>query len=71
MLYQLLANLRARLLTSSSLAQETSCKGQTLTNIFFQRTVVDNTSEFLLDNDFARFLNFGEGTTNHAAAAMF
>lgn len=70
MLTQFLATLRARLLTSSSLAQETVRDGQTLTNGFFQSTVVDNTPAFLLDNEFARFLNFGEAVTNNAAAAV-
>ncbi len=70
MLTQFLETLRARLLTSSSLAQETVRDGQTLTNGFFQSAVVDNTPAFLLDNDSARFLNFGEVVTNNAAAAV-
>lgn len=70
MLSEFLAGLRARLLTTSSLAQETARDGQTLTNGFFQSTVVDNTPAFLLDNDFARFLNFGQVETNNAAAAV-
>lgn len=70
MLTEFLDNLRARLLTSTSLAQETVRDGQTLTNGFFQSTVVDNTPAFLLDNDFARFLNFGEVETNGATAAV-
>ncbi|WP_299953696.1 CHRD domain-containing protein [uncultured Roseobacter sp.] len=70
MLSEFLASLRARLLTTSSLAQETARDGQTLTNGFFQSTVVDNTPAFLLDNDFARFLNFGQVETNNAAAAV-
>ena len=70
MLSELLTSLRARLLTTSSLAQETVRDGQTLTNGFFQSTVVDNTPAFLLDNDFARFLNFGEVETNNAVAAV-
>ena len=40
MLSGILATLRARLLTSSSLAQEAARDGQTLTNGFFQNTVV-------------------------------
>ncbi|WP_298914285.1 CHRD domain-containing protein [uncultured Roseobacter sp.] len=70
MLSELLAGLRARLLTTSTLAQETVRDGQTLTNGFFQSTVVDNTPAFLLDNDFARLLNFGEIETNNAEAAV-
>lgn len=70
MLSEFLAGLRARLLTSSSLAQETVRDGQTLTNGFFQSTIVDNTPAFLLDNDFARFLNFGQVETNNAVAAV-
>ncbi len=70
MLSDFLASLRARLLTTSSLAQETVRDGQTLSNGFFQSTVVDNTPAFLLDNDFARLLNFGQITTNNAAAAV-
>ncbi len=70
MLSEILATLRARLLTTSSLAQETVRDGQTLTNGFFQSTLVDNTPAFVLDNDFARFLNFGEVVTNNAAAAV-
>ncbi|WP_299781325.1 CHRD domain-containing protein [uncultured Roseobacter sp.] len=70
MLSEFLASLRARLLTTSSLAQETARDGQTLTNGFFQSTVVDNTPAFILDNDFARFLNFGQVETNNAAAAV-
>ncbi len=70
MLSDFLASLRARLLTTSSLAQETVRDGQTLSNGFFQNTVVDNTPAFLLDNDFARLLNFGQITTNNAVAAV-
>ncbi len=70
MLSEILASLRARLLTSSSLAQETVRDGQTLTNGFFQSVVVDNTPAFILDNDFARFLNFGQVETNNADAAV-
>ncbi|WP_338550831.1 CHRD domain-containing protein [Roseovarius phycicola] len=70
MLFQLLSSLRARLLTSSSLAQETTRDGQTLFNNFFQSTVVDDTPAFVLANDFSRLLNFGEITTNNAVAAV-
>ncbi len=70
MLFQLLSSLRARLLTSSSLAQETTRDGQTLFNNFFQSTVVDDTPAFVLANDFSRLLNFGEITTNNAVAAI-
>ncbi|MEX0283029.1 MAG: beta strand repeat-containing protein [Paracoccaceae bacterium] len=70
MLSEMLTSLRARLLTTSSLAQETVRDGQTLTNGFFQNTVVDNTPAFVLDNNFARFLNFGQVQTNNAAAAI-
>ncbi|WP_415919529.1 beta strand repeat-containing protein [Tateyamaria sp. SN6-1] len=70
MLSELLASLRARLLTTSSLAQETVRDGQTLTNGFFQSVVVDNTPAFILNNDLARFLNFGQVETNNADAAV-
>ncbi|MEM8698337.1 MAG: CHRD domain-containing protein [Pseudomonadota bacterium] len=70
MLSELFASLRARLLTSSSLPQETVRDGQTLVQGFFQSTVVDDTPAFLLDNDFARLLNFGEIVTNNAPAAV-
>ncbi|MEO1397495.1 MAG: hypothetical protein AAFU56_01350, partial [Pseudomonadota bacterium] len=70
MLSEILASLRARLLTSSSLAQETVRDGQTLTNGFFQSVVVDNTPAFILNNDLARFLNFGQVETNDAASAV-
>ena len=70
MLSQFIESLRARLLTTSSLAQETVRDGQTLNNGFSQSTVVDNTPAFLLDNDFARVLNFGDITTNNEAAAV-
>ncbi|EEE37350.1 5'-nucleotidase [Rhodobacteraceae bacterium KLH11] len=70
MLSDFLASLRARLLTTSSLAQETVRDGQTLNNGFFQSTVVDNTPAFVLDNDFARLLNFGQIETNNAVAAV-
>lgn len=70
MLSEILAGLRSRLLTSSTLAQETVRDGQTLNNGFFQSTIVDNTPAFLLDNDFARLLNFGQIETSNAAAAV-
>ncbi len=70
MLSEFLSSLRARLLTTSSLAQETVRDGQTLSNGFFQSTLVDNTPAFLLNNDFARLLNFGQITTNNAVAAV-
>ena len=70
MLSELLASLRARLLTSSSLAQETVRDGQTLANGFFQSTVVDNIPAFVLNNDLSRFLNFGEVETNGAPSAV-
>ncbi|MBO9398568.1 CHRD domain-containing protein [Shimia sp. R9_2] len=70
MLSEILASLRARLMTSSSLAQETVRDGQTLTNGFFQNTVVDNTPAFVLNNDLARLLNFGEIETNDAPSAV-
>ena len=66
----MLAGIRARLLTTSTLAQETVRDGQSLTNGVFNNVVVDNTPAFVLDNDFARFLNFGQVTTNNAAAAV-
>ncbi len=70
MLSELLAGLRARLLTTSTLAQETARDVQTLTNGFFQNTVVDNTPAFVLNNDLARFLNFGQVETNNAPSAV-
>lgn len=70
MLTEFLATLRARLQTTSSLTQETNRDGQALSNGFFQSTIVDSTPAFLLDNDFARLLNFGEIETNNAAAAV-
>ena len=70
MLSELLSSLRARLLTTSTLAQETARDGQTLTNGFFQSTVVDNTPAFILNNDLARLLNFGEIETNGAPSAV-
>ena len=70
MLPEILASLRAKLLSTSTLAQETVRDGQTLTNGFFQNTVVDNTPAFVLNNDLARFLNFGIVETNDAASAV-
>ncbi|WP_298849278.1 CHRD domain-containing protein [uncultured Ruegeria sp.] len=70
MLSQFTEGLRARLLTTSTLAQETSRDGQTLINNFFQSTVVDDTPAFVLANDFSRLLNFGEIVTNNAVAAV-
>ncbi|WP_226689486.1 beta strand repeat-containing protein [Ruegeria arenilitoris] len=70
MLSQLMESLRERLLTTSTLAQETSRDGQTLLNNFFQSTVVDDTPAFVLANDFSRLLNFGEIVTNNAVAAV-
>ncbi|MEM8812605.1 MAG: CHRD domain-containing protein [Pseudomonadota bacterium] len=70
MLSGILASVRARLLTSSTLPQETVRDGQTLIQSFFQSSVVDDTPAFLIDNDFARLLNFGQITTNNAPAAV-
>ncbi|WP_375230151.1 CHRD domain-containing protein [Roseobacter sp. S98] len=70
MLSEILASLRARLLTSSTLSQETVRDGQVLTNGFFQSTIVDNTPAFILNNDFARLINFGQIETNDAPAAV-
>lgn len=70
MLSEILASLRARLQSTSTLAQETVRDGQTLTNGFFQNTVVDNTPAFVLNNDLARFLNFGQVETNDAPSAV-
>ena len=70
MLSEILASLRARLQSTSTLSQETVRDGQTLTNGFFQNTLVDNTPAFVLNNDLARFLNFGEVETNDAASAV-
>ncbi|MBO9433124.1 CHRD domain-containing protein [Ruegeria sp. R13_0] len=70
MLSQFVESLRARLLTTSTLAQETTRDGQTLFNNFFQNTIVDDTPAFVLANDFSRLLNFGEIVTNNAVAAV-
>lgn len=70
MLSQFIEGLRARLMTTSSLAQETSRDGQSLINNFFQSTVVDDTPAFVLANDFSRLLNFGEIVTSNAVAAV-
>lgn len=70
MLSQMLTSLRAQLLTTSTIAQETNRAGQTLFNNFFQSTVVDDTPAFVLANDFSRLLNFGEIITNNAVAAV-
>ncbi|WP_299672079.1 CHRD domain-containing protein [uncultured Roseobacter sp.] len=70
MLSEILASLRARLLTTSTLPQETVRDGQTLSNGFFQNTVVDTTPAFVLNNDLARFLNFGQVETNGAPSAV-
>ncbi|MEO0909916.1 MAG: hypothetical protein AAFX96_06140, partial [Pseudomonadota bacterium] len=70
MLSEILSGLRARLLNTSSLAQESVRDGQTFFQSFFQNTVVDNTPAFLLDNNFVRLLNFGQITTNNAPAAI-
>lgn len=66
----LFSSLRARFLNTSSLAQETSRDGQSLIQNFFQNTIVENTPAFLLDNDFARLLNFGRIQTDNAEAAV-
>ena len=70
MFFELLASLRARLLTTSTLSQETTREGQTLVNGFFTNTIVDNQPAFVLDDNLARLLNFGEITTNNAPAAV-
>ncbi|MEM7056564.1 MAG: CHRD domain-containing protein [Pseudomonadota bacterium] len=70
MFFELLESLRARLLQTSTLSQETAREGQTLVNGFFTNTVVDNTPAFVLDDDLSRLLNFGEITTNNAASAV-
>ncbi len=70
MLSQFVESLRARLLTTSTLAQETTRDGQTLFNNFFQNTIVDDTPAFVLANDFSRLLNFGEIVTNNSVAAV-
>ncbi|WP_179379322.1 beta strand repeat-containing protein [Jannaschia marina] len=70
MLSDFLAGLRARLLQTSSLSQETVRDGQTLTNGVFQSTIVDNTPAFILQNDLSRLLNFGQIQTNNAPAAV-
>ncbi|MEM8837538.1 MAG: hypothetical protein AAGE89_05560, partial [Pseudomonadota bacterium] len=66
----ILASLRARLLNTSTLSQESIRDGQTLFQGFFQNTVVDNVPAFLIDNDLVRLLNFGQITTNNAPAAI-
>ena len=70
MLSELLTSLRARMLTTSSLAQETVRDGQTLNNGFFQSVLVENTPAFILNNDAARFLNFGQVETQNAPSAL-
>ncbi|MEM9247409.1 MAG: CHRD domain-containing protein [Pseudomonadota bacterium] len=70
MLSEFLADLRARLLNTTSIAQETNRDGQTLNNGFFQSSIVENTPAFVLDNDASRFLNFGQVETNGAASAV-
>lgn len=70
MLSELLSGLRARLLTSSSLAQETARDGQNLTNGFFQTVVIDETPAFILNNDLSRFLNFGQVESTDANSAV-
>lgn len=70
MLSEIFASLRTRLLTSSSIAQETARDGQTLFNGFFQSTVVTNTPAFLLDDNQARLLNSGAIESANAEAAI-
>ena len=70
MFFELLASLRARLLQTSTLSQESTREGQTLVNGFFTNTVVENTPAFVLNDDLSRLLNFGEITTNNAASAV-
>ncbi|SLN73469.1 Serralysin precursor [Falsiruegeria litorea R37] len=70
MFSELLNSLRARLQTTSTLAQESVREGQTLTNGFFQNTVVENTPAFVLDDNFARLLNFGQVETNNAPSSV-
>lgn len=70
MFSELLNSLRARLQTTSTLAQESVREGQTLVNGFFQNTVVENTPAFVLDDNFARLLNFGQVETNNAPSAV-
>ncbi|MEM7684010.1 MAG: CHRD domain-containing protein [Pseudomonadota bacterium] len=70
MFFEMLASLRARLLTTSTLSQETNRDGQTLVNSFFTNTVVEDTPAFVLQNDLSRLLNFGEITTENASAAV-
>ena len=66
----ILSTLRARLLNTSTLAQESVRDGQTLFQSFFQNTIVENTPAFLLDNNFVRLLNFGRIATENAPAAV-
>ena len=70
MLSEILSSLRAKMLNSSSLAQETVRDGQTLNNGFFQSVVVEHTPAFILNNDMARLVNFGEIETNGAPSAV-
>ncbi len=70
MLFELLESLRARLLTTSTLSQETTREGQTLVNGFFTSTNVDTTPAFVLDDNLSRLFNFGEIATNNAASAV-
>ncbi len=62
--------LRARLLSNSSLAQESAFDGQTFFQSFFQETNVQNTPAFRIDNDFVRLFNFGQINTENAEAAI-
>ncbi|MEP3264689.1 MAG: CHRD domain-containing protein [Hyphomicrobiales bacterium] len=66
----ILASLRSKFLNTSSLAQETVRDNQTLVQSFFQNSVVEHVPAFLLDNDFARLLNFGLITTQDSPSAV-
>ena len=66
----ILASLRSKFLNTSSLAQETVRDNQTLVQGFFQNSVVEHIPAFLLDNDFARLLNFGLITTEDSPSAV-
>ena len=70
MVSEILSTLRARLLNTSTLAQESVRDGQTFFQSFFQNTIVENTPAFLLDNNFVRLLNFGRIATENAPAAV-
>ena len=70
MLSDILNNLRAGLLTTSTLTQSTTANGQTLFNGFFQNAAVQDAPAFVLGNAFSNLLNFGQISTVNAPAAI-